>query len=108
MSNDEMELIRGSGNVWRDFGDPDADVKQAKALLAAKIISLTDDRKLTAREAAKLTGVSHSDLSRIRNGKLPPFSLDRLITILGKFDQEVTVNFDVRSRHKVAAPAVAV
>ena len=59
-------------------------------MLAAKIISLMEDRKLTTREAATLTGVSHSDLSRIRNRKLRPFSLDRLINILGKFDQEVT------------------
>ena len=73
-----------------------------------KIIRLIEDRKLTAREAATLTGVSHSDLSRIRNGKLRPFSLDRPITILGNFDQEVTVNFDVRSRHAVAAPTLGV
>jgi hypothetical protein len=38
----------------------------------------------------------------------PTRSLDRLITILGKFDQEVTVNFDVRSRHAIAAPAPGV
>ena len=27
MSDDDMELIRGSGNVFRDFGYPDAELR---------------------------------------------------------------------------------
>ena len=42
--NDGMELIHGSGNVYRDFNVPDADIRQAKAILAAKIIGILDDR----------------------------------------------------------------
>ncbi len=30
MSDDDFELIRGSGNVYADFGYPDADVRLAK------------------------------------------------------------------------------
>ena len=40
MSDDEFELVEGSGNVFRDLGDPRADIKQAKAVLAARIIAL--------------------------------------------------------------------
>ena len=36
--NDDMDIIRGSGNVFRDLGHPDADREQLRALLAAKII----------------------------------------------------------------------
>ena len=104
-TDDDMELIRGSGNVWRDFGDPEADVKQAKALLAAKIIGIMDDRKLSALEAAKLTGFSHTDFSRIRNAKLRPFTLDRLMNILGKLDQDVEISINVHPRKAVASPA---
>jgi predicted XRE-type DNA-binding protein len=57
-----------------------------------------DGRGLSARAAEKLTGVSHSDLSRIRNAKLDRFTLDRMITILGKLDQEVEVIVDVKPR----------
>lgn len=49
MSKDDFELIHGSGNVFRDFGSPNADLEQARAILAAKIIGALDGRKLSAR-----------------------------------------------------------
>lgn len=96
---DDFELIRGSGNVFRDFGRRNASVEQARAVLAAKIIRTLDERELSTREAEKLTGVSHSEFSRIRNAKLERFTLDRMITILGKLDEdvEVTVTFQPRN-----------
>ncbi len=30
MKEDEFELVEGSGNVFRDLGDPHADLKQAR------------------------------------------------------------------------------
>ena len=57
--DDDMELIHGSGNVFRDFGHPNAGLEQARAIIAAKIISTLDNRKLSTREAEKVTGVSH-------------------------------------------------
>jgi len=33
MKKEPLEAIRGSGNVFRDFGVADADVKQLKAIL---------------------------------------------------------------------------
>ncbi len=95
---DDMELVRGSGNVFRDFERPNADLEQARAILAAKIINVLDAQNLTARAAEKLTGVSHTDLSRIRNAKLDRFTLDRMITILGRLDEDVEVSIDVRPR----------
>ena len=99
--NDDMGLIHGSGNVYRDFGRPNAGLEQARAIVAAKIIGILDDRKLSTREAEKLTGVSHSDFSRIRNTQLRRFTLDRMITILGKLDQDVDVQITVRPRSEV-------
>jgi predicted XRE-type DNA-binding protein len=80
-------LLRGSGNVFRDFGMPNADLEQARAILAAKIIGVLDDCKLSVRAAEKLTGIAASEFSRIRSVKLGRFTLDRMITILGKLDQ---------------------
>ena len=59
---------------------------------------MLDSRKLSARAAEKLAGVSHADLSRIRNTKLDRFTLERMITILGKLDRDVEVSIDVKSR----------
>lgn len=77
MKNDDSEIVRGSGNAYRDFGRPDAGLEQARAIIAAKIINILDERKLSIRDAEKLTGVSHSEFSRIRNTQLRRFTLDR-------------------------------
>lgn len=96
--NEELEVIHGSGNVYRDFNYPDADVRQTKTLLAAEIIRLLDKQNLSTREAAKLTGVDHSDFVRIRKPDLKRFTIDRLITILNKFDQQVNVDVSIVNR----------
>jgi predicted XRE-type DNA-binding protein len=108
MKKDDIELVRGSGNVYRDFGRPNADLEQARALTAAKIIRIIDERKLSTRDAEKLTGVSYSEFSRIRNTQLGRFTLDRMIAILGKLDEniEVSVSFRARKRRVAAAPRV--
>jgi predicted XRE-type DNA-binding protein len=103
MSEDSFELVHGSGNVFRDLGLPNADLEQARAILAAKIVGILDARRLTVRAAEKLTGVAAADFSRIRTVKLDRFTMDRLITILGKLDQEVEVTVAVRPRKLAAA-----
>jgi predicted XRE-type DNA-binding protein len=100
--NDDFELIRGSGNVFRDFGRVYAGVEQARAILAAKIIRTLDERGLSTREAEKLTGVAHSEFSRIRNARLERFTLDRMIAILGKLDEDVEVSVTFRPRSHAA------
>lgn len=108
MSKDDFELARGSGNVYRDFGRLDAGLEQARALIAAKIIRVLDDRKLSTRDAEKLTGVAHSEFSRIRNTQLRRFTLDRLIGILGKLDEdvEVTLTFTPRKHGLHPTPQI--
>ena len=96
--NDRFELIRGSGNVFHDFGRANAGLEQVRAILAAEIIRTLDERRLSTREAEKLTGVSHSEFSRIRNAKLGRFTIDRMIAILGKLDEDVEVSVSFRPR----------
>ncbi|MEA3361194.1 MAG: helix-turn-helix transcriptional regulator [Thermodesulfobacteriota bacterium] len=96
--NNDFELVRGSGNVYHDFGRENAGLEQARAVLATKIIRTLDERKLSTREAERITGISHSEFSRIRNAKLYRFTLDRMIAILGKLNAEVEVNISFRLR----------
>jgi predicted XRE-type DNA-binding protein len=103
MKKDDLELVRGSGNVYRDFGRPNAGLEQARAITAAKIIRVLDGRKLSTRDAEKLTGVSHSEFSRIRNTRLGRFTLDRMIAILGKLDEDVEVSLTFKARKQGAA-----
>jgi predicted XRE-type DNA-binding protein len=106
MSDDDFEVVRGSGNVFRDFGDANPDLEQARAILAAKIINVLDDHKLNVRAAERLTGIAASEFSRIRNVKLDRFTIDRLIIILGKLGQDVDVQVQIRPRAGELAPAL--
>ena len=96
--DNDFELVRGSGNVFRDFGRPDADVQQTKALLAARIIRVLDEEGLSTRKAQARTGVSHADFTRIRNVQLGRFTIDRLMTVLNKLGQQVEVQVSVQPR----------
>ncbi|HXL13397.1 MAG TPA: helix-turn-helix transcriptional regulator [Bradyrhizobium sp.] len=98
MKKGDLELVRGSGNVYRDFGRPNAGLEQARAIVAARIIRVLDERKLSARDAEKLTGVSYSEFSRIRNTRLSRFTLDRMIAILGKLDKDLEVSVSFKAR----------
>jgi predicted XRE-type DNA-binding protein len=98
MKNEDFELERGSGNLFADFGYPNADAEQLKALLAAEIINVLNQRELTVRKAEELTGIAAADFSRIRKTKLDRFTIDRLMTVLNRLDQEVEVKLTVRTR----------
>ncbi|MDD4996591.1 MAG: helix-turn-helix transcriptional regulator [Syntrophales bacterium] len=99
--SEKIELIRGSGNVYADFDRPNAGLEQARALIAAEIIRALDARGLSTREAERLTGVGHAEFSRIRNAKIARFSLDRMIAILGKLDEDVEVTVSFQQRRSV-------
>ena len=94
----KIELVRGSGNVFRDLGRPNADAEQLKALLAAQIINVLDQRKLTVRAAGERTGIAPADFSRIRQVKLDRFTIDRLMAVLNKLDRRVDVSVTIRRR----------
>ncbi len=102
MSTDDMELIHGSGNAFKDFGRADADLLQAKALMASEIIKILDERQWTTRRAEEATGISHADFSRIRRVNLGRFTLDRLMAVLTLLGQDVQVSVSVRPRRKDA------
>ncbi len=53
MKKEPLELIRGSGNIYRDFDVPDADVRQLKAILAAEIIKTLDKKGLSCKKGAE-------------------------------------------------------
>ena len=110
MSEDPIELVRGSGNVFEDFGYHDADIRQAKALMAAQIIKILDEEGLSTRQAEARTGVAHSEFSRIRRANFSRFTIDRLITILHRLGRQVKVSVEIHPRRRpknVGVPAGA-
>ena len=96
MSDEDFELVRGSGNVFADFGRANADMSQLRANLAAEVIKALDAEGLSTRAAEKLTGTSAADFSRLRNAKLTGFTADRLMALLRKLDRDVHVVVTLR------------
>jgi predicted XRE-type DNA-binding protein len=89
MNDEPLEIIRGSGNVYQDFGYADADIRQAKAILSAQITKILDEAGMSTRQAQEKTGISHSDFSRIRRANFGRFTVDRLMAILRLLGQKV-------------------
>ena len=107
MKNERLEITRGSGNVHRDLGHANADVKQLKALLAAEILKVLDREQLSVRQAQARTGIVAADFSRIRNADLGRFTLDRLMSIINRLGSRVEVRLKVRPAGRDAHVATA-
>jgi predicted XRE-type DNA-binding protein len=96
MKSEKLEVVHGSGNVFRDLGRQDADAEQFKAILAAEIIRTLDRERLTVRAAHARTGTAAADFSRIRNADLGRFTLDRLMSILNRLGSRIEIRVRVR------------
>jgi predicted XRE-type DNA-binding protein len=106
MKEKHLEVVRGSGNVYRDLGQGNADVKQLKALLAAEIIKMLDREDLSVRRAQARTGIAAADFSRIRSADLGRFTLDRLMGIINRLGSRVEVRVKIKPTSSAAHPAL--
>ena len=105
MKGEKLEVVRGSGNVFRDLGHENADGEQFKAILASEIIKALDRQHLTVRAALGRTGIAAADFSRIRNADLRRFTIDRLMSIINRLGSRVEVKVLVHRSETVAQEA---
>ena len=107
MKKEQLDLVRGSGNIYRDFNVADADVRQLKAILAAEIIKTLDRDELSVRKAQALTGIDAGDFSRVRNADFRRISVERLMAMINGLGSRVEVKVKVRraenAEHAVTA-----
>ncbi len=85
-----------SGNVFADIGLADAEGLTTCAQLAHRIGEIIRDRDLTQHEAAEVLGATQPIVSKLMNGRLHGFSMERLVRFLNALDQDVEIV--VRSR----------
>ena len=98
MSQDKLEIVRGSDNPFADVGLPDADTELMKADLVTEIVRILRERELGGARAAELAGTTEADISRIRRASLDRFTIDRLVKILNRLDREIEVAVTMRPR----------
>jgi len=84
-------ITRGSTNVFKDLGYPDAAERQAKLRLAYALNQVLEARRLSQADAAKVLGVTQPKVSALRNYKLTGFSVERLMNLLTTLDQDVEI-----------------
>lgn len=84
--------VRGSGDFLKDMGYEDPDEMRVKFALANNIALTIDDRDLTQVEAARLTGLAQSDVSRIKNGIVKDYSVYRLMNALTSLGKDISIS----------------
>lgn len=102
--SEEQTVEISSGNVFADLGLPNADELLLKAQLVSKIRTVMAARGLKQSAAAKLTGISQPDLSRLLRGDFQEVSEGRLLKMLRRLDTEVEIT--VRDHGKTVGEAI--
>ena len=96
---EDISVTPSAGNVFADFGLPDAEELLVKSTIAMKINKIIEQRHLSQTQAAVILGIPQPKVSMIQHGKLRGFSLEKLchlVTLLGR-DVEIVI----KNRKKV-------
>ena len=86
-----IEITPSSGNVFADLGLPDAETLLLKANLAVDIEAIVQRRRLTRAKAAKMLGLSQSELADILGGRLRDYPVECLLRLLTALGRDVAI-----------------
>ncbi len=91
MSKTNIDYEVGSGNVFADLDLPNPEERLLKARLAGMIYDVIEERSWTQKHTASILNITQPDVSKIVNGILKDFSVERLINFLAKLNQRITI-----------------
>ena len=91
MCEEKIEVEKGCGNVFKDLGLDNPEERLAKTRLVFIINNIITERGLRPRNAAKILGISKSELSTLLDGRLVDFSVDYLISLLRELDRDIEI-----------------
>ena len=86
-----IEIEKGSTNVYRDLGRPDADRMFVKAILASKIGEIIRQRKLTQQRAAELLNIPQPKLSGLLRGQFRGISEAKMLECMNCLGSDVEI-----------------
>jgi len=95
-------ITRGTANVFADLGYADAEERQTKLRLAHAINGVIARRRLNQAAAAEKLGINQPKVSALSNYKLDGFSVERLMTFLTAFVQDVEILIKNKPRSRTA------
>ncbi len=97
------DYTESSGNVFADLDMEDADELLAKAEIVRQIASIIEHRHLTQTAAAQLLGVRQPNVSRLLNGHIEDFSMDRLFSFLRALGRDVEIRVKKKPKSRARA-----
>lgn len=100
------DIKTGSANVFADLGKPDATERKTKTRLAMAINEIIGDRKLKQADAAETLGIPQPRVSALSRYKLNEFSVERLIELLTRLDQDVEIMIRPRMAQGIGSVSV--
>jgi predicted XRE-type DNA-binding protein len=103
LTNEDLTVTHGSGNVFTDLGFEDAEELQVKAVLTYHISSRIQALGLTQKHAAARLGLSQPDVSKLMHCKYTGFSSDRLLAFLVALDLDIDIVLRPRAHHAPAS-----
>jgi predicted XRE-type DNA-binding protein len=99
-------IARGSSNVFADLGMADAGERQTKTRLAMAINEIIASRKLKQIDAAKVLNIPQPRVSALLRYRLKEFSVEKLLDLLTRLDQDVEIMIRPRAQHGAGAVSV--
>ena len=88
----DIEVQRGSGNVYADLGLPDFDKLKIKTGLVIEIRKAMRKLGLTQQEAAKRMGITQPKVSDMMRGDLTNLSERKLMDCLTRLGYDVEIS----------------
>lgn len=88
---DDVEVHRGSGNVFADLGLVDAEKLKIKTGLVIEIRKAMRSRGLTEQEAAKLMGITQPKVSDMMRGHFGNLSERKLMDCLNRLGYDIEI-----------------
>ena len=87
----DIDIKKGSGNVYADLGFKDAAEMQVKARLATKIGEIIKQRHLTQQQAAEILDMTQPKLSGMLRGQFRGISEAKMLDCLNRLGRDVEI-----------------
>ena len=89
-----------SNNVFADLGFENPEEMATRAELTYRIYELVKQRGLKPKEAAAILNVAQADVTALMSGKFNDFSIDRLLRMLTRLDQVITIQIKAKPKKR--------
>jgi len=91
MTTEPVVVHASNPNIFAELELPDAENHFLKAQIVAALYRLVTDRKLNQAQAGALMGISQPEVSRLFRGHFREYSVERLMSFLTVFSQDVEI-----------------